>query len=57
MTVDRIESALQLHGRSDIDILLAGPPGLRKRLHVTEKEIAAAQADPQGNKVVNVTGK
>jgi hypothetical protein len=47
----------QLRCENDIDILLAGPPGLRKRLHVAEKDIAAAQADPQGNKVVNVSGR
>jgi hypothetical protein len=47
----------QLKCDGDIDVLLAGPPSLRKRLHVSEKDIQAAQADPQGNKVVTVTAK
>ena len=47
----------QLKCDADIDVLLAGPPALRKRLHVSEKDIQAAQADPQGNKVVSVTAK
>jgi hypothetical protein len=47
----------QLRCEADIDVLLAGPPQLRKRLHVGEKEIQAASADPQGNRVVSVTAK
>lgn len=47
----------QLRCDADIDVLLAGPPTLRKRLHVAEKEIAAAPADPQGNKVISVSAK
>lgn len=47
----------QLRCDGDIDVLLAGPPQLRKRLHVSEKDIQAATADPQGNRVVTVTGK
>lgn len=47
----------QLRCDADIDVLLAGPPQLRKRLHVGEKEIQAATADPQGNRVVSVSGK
>lgn len=47
----------QLRCDGDIDVLLAGPPTLRKRLHVAEKEITAATADSQGNKVVSVSAK
>jgi hypothetical protein len=47
----------QLRCDGDIDVLLAGPPQLRKRLHVGEKEIQAAQPDPQGNRVVAVSAK
>jgi hypothetical protein len=47
----------QLRCDGDIDVLLAGPPQLRKRLHVGEKEIQAAAPDPQGNRVVSVTAK
>ena len=47
----------QLRCDGDIDVLLAGPPALRKRLHVSEKDIQAATTDAQGNKVVSVTGK
>jgi hypothetical protein len=47
----------QLRCDADIDVLLAGPPNLRKRLHVGEKEIAAATANAQGNKVLNVSAK
>jgi hypothetical protein len=47
----------QLRCDGDIDVLLAGPPQLRKRLHVGEKEIQAAAPDPQGNRVVSVSGK
>lgn len=47
----------QLRCDGDIDVLLAGPPALRKRLHVAEKDIAAAEADAQGNKVVSVSAK
>jgi hypothetical protein len=47
----------QLRCDGDIDVLLAGPPALRRRLHVPEKDIAATNADAQGNKVVNVSAK
>lgn len=47
----------QLPCGGDIDVLLAGPPTLRKRLHVSDKEIAAAAADSQGNKVISVSAK
>ena len=47
----------QLPCGGDIDVLLAGPPSLRKRLHVSDKEIAAATADSQGNKVISVSAK
>jgi hypothetical protein len=47
----------QLRCDGDIDVLLAGPPQLRKRLHIGEKEIQAATPDPQGNRVVSVTAK
>ena len=45
----------QLRCDGDIDVLLAGPPQLRKRLHVGEKEIQAASPDAQGNRVVSVS--
>lgn len=47
----------QLRCDGDIDVLLAGPPSLRKRLHVGEAEIAHAAPDAQGNKVLNVSAK
>jgi len=47
----------QLRCDGDIDVLLAGPPQLRKRLHVSEKDIQAATPDAQGNRVVSVSGK
>lgn len=47
----------QLRCDADIDVLLAGPPTLRKRLHISDKEIGAAQADAQGNKVISVSAK
>lgn len=47
----------QLRCDGDIDVLLAGPPQLRKRLHVGEKDIQAATPDPQGNRVVSVSAK
>jgi hypothetical protein len=47
----------QLRCDGDIDVLFAGPPTLRKRLNVSEKEIAAVPSDAQGNKVVNVSAK
>jgi len=47
----------QLRCDGDIDVLLAGPSQLRKRLHVAEKEISAATADPQGNRTVSVSAK
>ena len=45
----------QLRCDGDIDVLLAGPPQLRKRLHVGEKEIQAASPDAQGIRVVSVS--
>ena len=47
----------QLRCDSDIDVLFAGPPSLRKRLRITEKEIADTTPDAAGNKVVNVSAK
>jgi hypothetical protein len=47
----------QLRCDGDIDVLLAGPPQLRKRLHVGEKEIQGATPDTQGNRVVSVSAK
>ncbi|MBX3208099.1 MAG: hypothetical protein KF764_23840 [Labilithrix sp.] len=47
----------QLRCDADIDVLLAGPPALRKRLHVGEKDITATEADAAGNKVVNLSAK
>lgn len=47
----------QLRCDADIDVLLAGPPALRRRLHVSDKDIEAVTADANGNKVVNVSGK
>lgn len=47
----------QLRCDADIDVLLAGPPQLRKRLHVSEKDIQASTPDGQGNRVITVTGK
>jgi|GEM_PF-1014632 len=47
----------QLRCDADIDVLLAGPPKLRKRLHVAEKDIQAAAPDAQGNRVVSVSAK
>jgi len=47
----------QLRCDGDIDVLLAGTPQLRKRLHVSEKDIQAATPDSQGNRVVSVSGK
>jgi hypothetical protein len=47
----------QLRCDGDIDVLLAGPPTLRKHLHVAEKEISTATPDSQGNKVVSVSTK
>lgn len=47
----------QLRCDADIDVLLAGPPNLRKRLHVGERDIAAAAADADGNKTVTVSAK
>jgi hypothetical protein len=45
----------QLRCDSDIDVLFAGPPGLRERLHVGEAEIAAVAPDAQGNKIITVS--
>jgi hypothetical protein len=48
----------------DVDVLIAGPPEnpkdpkappVRKRLHVSDKEVAAAAPDSQGNKTVSVS--
>jgi len=47
----------QLKCEGDIDVLLAGPPQLRKRLHVSDKDIQAATPDAQGNRVVTVSAK
>lgn len=47
----------QLRCDGDIDVLLAGPPALRKRLHVGEKDVAATEADAAGNKVVTLSAK
>lgn len=47
----------QLRCDGDIDVLLAGPPALRKRLHVGEKDVAATEADATGNKVVTLSAK
>lgn len=47
----------QLRCDTDIDVLFAGPPTLRKRLHVSDKEIGAIPSDEQGNKVVNLSAK
>lgn len=47
----------QLRCDSDIDVLLAGPPALRKRLHINEKDIDAVPVDTTGNKVVSVSAK
>ncbi|MEZ4258302.1 MAG: hypothetical protein R3B36_04490 [Polyangiaceae bacterium] len=38
----------------EIDVLLAGGPTLRKRLHVADKEISAATPDAKGNRVVTI---
>ena len=47
----------QLRCDADIDVLLAGPPALRRRFHVGENDIAATQADATGNKVVSLSAK
>jgi hypothetical protein len=47
----------QLRCDGDIDVLFAGPPTLRKRLHVSEKDITATASDAAGNKVVNISAK
>ncbi|HVH46398.1 MAG TPA: hypothetical protein VM925_28850, partial [Labilithrix sp.] len=47
----------QLRCDADIDVLFAGPPALRRRLHVGEKEVEATPVDPAGNKVVTVSAK
>jgi hypothetical protein len=47
----------QLRCDGDIDVLFAGPPALRKRLHVSEKDIAASAPDSAGNKVVSISAK
>jgi hypothetical protein len=47
----------QLRCDGDIDVLLAGPPQLRKRLHVAEKEIQAVAADADGTRLVSVSAK
>jgi hypothetical protein len=40
-----------------VDVLLAGSSQLRKRLHVDEKAIQAAGADPKGAGVVTVSAR
>ncbi len=47
----------QLRCDADIDVLLAGPPNLRRRLHVGEADITKATPDAAGNKVVSVSAK
>ncbi len=47
----------QLRCDADIDVLIAGPPQLRKRLHVSEKELQAESVDLQGNRVVSISAK
>jgi hypothetical protein len=47
----------QLRCDADIDVLFAGPPALRRRLHVSEKDVAATAADASGNKVVSISAK
>jgi hypothetical protein len=47
----------QLRCDEEIDVLLAGPAALRRRLNVPQKDIQAAESDPQGNKVVRVSAK
>jgi hypothetical protein len=46
----------QLRCDADIDVLLAGPEALRKRLHVNKTDIVSAPSTSLGNKVVTVTG-
>lgn len=47
----------QLRCDSDIDVLFAGPPALRKRIQIPDKDIAVVAADAQGNKVVTFSAK
>ena len=47
----------QLKCDGDIDVLLAGPASLRKRLHVPEKDIEATTETTPGNKVVTISAK
>ncbi len=47
----------QLKCDGDIDVLLAGPASLRKRLHVPEKDIEAVAESTPGNKVVTISAK
>jgi hypothetical protein len=47
----------QLRCDADIDVLLADPKTLRKRLKVSEKDIAQTAPDAQGNKVVSLSAK
>jgi len=46
----------QLRCDADIDVLLAGPEALRKRLHVNKIDIFSAPSNSFGNKVVTVAG-
>lgn len=47
----------QLGCDGDIDVLFAGPPALRRRLHISEKHIAETPADPTGNRIVHIRGE
>jgi hypothetical protein len=47
----------QLRCDADIDVLFAGAPTLRRRIHVGEKDITRATADAAGNKVVSINAK
>jgi hypothetical protein len=47
----------QLRCDAEIEVLLAGPPLLRKTLRVSEKDIQAAAADADGKRVISVSGK
>jgi hypothetical protein len=55
------EAKMEQKCDGDVDVLIAGPPEspkaqpLRKRLHVSDKEVAAAAPDSQGNKTVSVS--
>lgn len=52
----------QLRCDAEIDVLLAGPPGLRRRLHVSREQIEAAPLDPadttgQGVRLVTLSAR